>query len=83
MCIKKENGKGQFICSIGFVNGTGSNKVLLFWQHSSDLARYYLLATSIKIVEDHFPIGAGLGTFGSYMSAIHFHHCMRYMEFQM
>ena len=38
----------------------------------SDSARYQLLITSILIARDSFPIGAGFGTFGSYMSAIHY-----------
>ena len=38
----------------------------------SDSARYQLLMTSISIARASFPIGAGFGTFGSYMSAIHY-----------
>lgn len=38
----------------------------------SDSARYQLLVTSISIAKDSFPIGTGFGTFGSYMSAIHY-----------
>ena len=38
----------------------------------SDSARYQLLITSIKIAKDYFPFGTGLGTFGSYFSAINY-----------
>ena len=38
----------------------------------SDSARYQLLVASISIAKDSFPIGTGFGTFGSYMSAIHY-----------
>lgn len=38
----------------------------------SDSARYQLLITSISIAKKSFPVGTGFGTFGSYMSAIHY-----------
>lgn len=34
-----------------------------------DTARTALVASSIKIAADHFPFGAGFGTFGSYISS--------------
>lgn len=33
-----------------------------------DSARYQLLAKSIEIMKDHFPVGAGFGTYGSFYS---------------
>lgn len=33
-----------------------------------DSARYQLLIKSLEIAKDHFPLGAGFGTFGSYYS---------------
>ena len=38
----------------------------------SDSARYQLLITALSIAKDSFPLGTGFGTFGSYMSAIHY-----------
>ena len=34
----------------------------------SDSARFHLLTKSVMIANDHFPLGSGLGTFGSYSS---------------
>lgn len=36
----------------------------------NDSARYQLTITAIKIMRDHFPIGSGFATFGSYFSGI-------------
>lgn len=35
-----------------------------------DSARYQLLVKSFKIAKDHFPLGAGFGTFASYYSGV-------------
>lgn len=39
---------------------------------SDDIARGVLLETSIKIANEHFPVGAGFGTFASYFSATNY-----------
>ncbi len=35
-------------------------------------ARYQLLAKSLEIANDHFPIGSGFGTYGSYYSSVYY-----------
>lgn len=36
----------------------------------NDSARYQLLVKSVQIANDHFPLGAGFGTYGSYFSTV-------------
>lgn len=43
-------------------------KQIYYYFMEEDTARSALLTTSIEIANDHFPTGAGFGTFGSYFS---------------
>lgn len=43
-----------------------------FFELGAESARYQLLVKGFEIANDHFPFGSGLGTFGSYYSAIHY-----------
>lgn len=45
------------------------NQINYYFLKNADSARNVLLITSIKIARDYFPLGAGFGTFGSYMAA--------------
>lgn len=38
----------------------------------SDSARYQLLVKAVQIARDHFPFGAGFGTYGSYFSTVYY-----------
>ncbi len=43
-----------------------------FLQSSDESARAVLLTTSFEVASDHFPLGAGFATYGSYQSQIHY-----------
>ena len=49
----------------------GINQIYYYFfsRIQDDSARYHMLVTGIRIANDHFPLGAGLGTFASHMSA--------------
>ena len=38
----------------------------------NDSARYQLLIKAIQVANEHFPLGAGFGTYGSYFSIVHY-----------
>ena len=48
----------------------GGNQIYYYFfsRIQDDSARYHMLVTSVRIAGDHFPLGAGLGTFASYLS---------------
>lgn len=50
----------------------GQIEYYFFSDIKADSARYQLLVTALLIAKDSFPLGTGFGTFGSYMSAIHY-----------
>ncbi len=43
-----------------------------FFHNVGGSARAQLFFNGLKIAKDHFPVGAGFGTYGSYYSAIHY-----------
>lgn len=59
-----------FLIFIPVLIGIGWNQIYYYFfsKIQSDSARYHMLITSIRIANDHFPLGAGLGTFASYLS---------------
>jgi len=46
------------------------NQIEYYYIELNDSARSQLTQKSIQIAKDYFPIGAGFGTYGSYMSAV-------------
>lgn len=43
-----------------------------FFRIRNGSARYQLLDKAVKIAQDHFPLGAGFGTYGSYYSGVNY-----------
>lgn len=48
------------------------NQISYYFLGDDSEARYILLNNAIKIAKEYFPIGAGFGTYGSYMSEIYY-----------
>ena len=46
----------------------GYNKIQYYLLDNSDFARAMLYGTSFVIAREHFPLGSGFGTFGSFIS---------------
>lgn len=57
-----------WVIPILLVVGWSKIEFYFFGDDMSDFARYQLLIASVKIATDHFPFGAGFGTFASYAS---------------
>lgn len=50
-----------------------SNKIsYYFFTDRTDMARTQLLLNSFKVANDHFPLGSGFATFGSYYSGVYY-----------
>lgn len=60
---------GVIMCVCFFI---AYDQIEYYFFTSDDIARGVLLETSIKIANDHFPVGAGFGTFASYFSATNY-----------
>lgn len=52
----------------------GWNQIMFYFfnEGNADYARYQLLTKSIQIACDHFPLGSGFASFGSYYSGVYY-----------
>ena len=66
---KKLNMKMLICCFVGLLLIGGKQIYYYFFSSiQAESARYQLTAKSIQVARDHFPLGAGFGTYGSYIS---------------
>lgn len=68
---KRKIGLGTVLLFVPLVIMIGWGQIMYYFFSSiqGDSARYQLLDKSIQIAIDHFPLGAGFATFGSYFSS--------------
>lgn len=64
----------DIIIALPLILAIGWNKIVFYFSGtiSKDSARSVLLNTSFKVAGRRFPLGAGFGTFASYLSGVHY-----------